>query len=994
MNWIAEELERHLKENPNHAFLYDEQTPKGLTFEKFYELSGRVYAYLSERGIGKEDFVLINLPRGVQPIVAIMGIWRAGAAFALVEDTYAPERIKFIRENCGCKAELNADTWNDVMKNESKSGYQDVDDHDAAYAIYTSGTTGNPKGVLHEYGNLKETSDSLNYQGKPLAKPNDRVALAAPLNFVASIMVFLKAINLECTKLYIMSYATVKNPLKLGFFMLENRISITFLTPSYVRALGSKTGPFLERLIVGSEPANGVSPGKLDVYNTYAMSESGFAVAIFKIDKSYDTCPIGQPQFDKKLYVLDENGNEVPNGEIGELCVDNPFVRGYMNLPEETARAFVNGIYHTGDLAKRLPNGDCVLLGRNTDMVKINGNRVEPAEVEAAVKQVLGLDWCAVRGFEDDDHAFLAAYYTADIPKPDVVKTREALSSRLPYYMLPQYFIKIDKAPLKATGKLDRKALPKPDTSDYVSAYAAPTNDTEKALCNAMAAALKLKRIGIRDDFYELGGDSLGSMQVVSSCGLKGLATSDIFRGRTPEKIAQLYLKNHARNDLENYEEKNEKAKLIPHKITTEQNFMIDYQLYTPISTMYNLFAMIKIDKNMFDSELLAKAINKVLRHHAVFGTMFSFNDDGEIVQSYHPEIIPEIKPEPISEFDLKQIKDDLVKPYRIIGSRLYRCRLFVTEKAQYLFIDIHHTIFDGTSFKVLVSNIINAYMGADLDPDYYYLTIQKREENEMSPFFQESKKYFEDTYNGTEDWACKLKTDHESRENKLANAGCPLGITSDELKIVEKKFNISRNEFFITAYAIAFALHEGTRNVKFSWFFNGREDMEAMTTCGLLFRALPIAYRFDLKQDIRDIYATTTEQVAKAIEHCCYPYLYKDWNVVEDDLPGVLYQSDIHDAGQSGISFEQIDLRQNNAASQSVMDVEILDGKDGLKLAIHYAASLYEQKTIEAFVNTFIKVCKVLSEHTDQSAFTGEMIRNEVIGKPGFFARLFGLDS
>jgi len=992
MNWIAETLERHVAEKPDHAFLYDEQTSGGLTYQQFYNLSGRVYAYLKAKGVGKEDFVLINLPRGVQPLIAIIGIWRAGAAFALVEDTYAPERIKYIRENCACKVELNAEIWEDVMKTEPLNGHEDVGDHDAAYAVYTSGTTGNPKGVLHEYGNIRENSDSIVYQGQPIVDPDERFALAAPLNFVASVIVFIKVLDLAEPKMFILSYATVKNPLKLGFFMLEKRISCTFLTPSYVRALGSKTGPFLNKLFVGSEPANGITPpGGVKVYNLYAMSESGFAVGIFDIDKNYDTCPIGRPQFDKRIYLFGEDGNEVADGETGELCFDNPFVRGYIGLPEENERAFRNGIYHSGDLAKKLPSGDYVLLGRNTDMVKINGNRVEPAEVEAAVKQVLGIEWCAVRGFEDDDQAFLAAYYTADIPQPDVVKTREALSGRLPYYMLPQYFIRIDKVPLKATGKMDRKALPKPDTSDYVSTYVAPSNDTEAALCKAMAVALKMKRIGIKDDFYVLGGDSLASMQVIVNCGLKGLNASDIFRGRTPEKIAAIYLEHHARNDAENFAEKNERAKQEPHKVTVEQNYMIDYQFYTPMSTMLNLFGLIRLEKGMFEPERLAKCVTQVMRHHAVFGTTFAFNQDGDIVQSYHPELVDEMHVEKTSEFDMRQMKDDLVKPFKIVGSKLYRTRLFETEKALYLFLDIHHIIFDGTSFKVLMQNIANAYMGAELEPDYYYLMLKNREDAELNPFYKESKDYYEKRYGG-DGWTTRLSIDHNTRDNALAELTRDIGIDSNELKQIEKKFNISRNEFFLTVFVLAIAGREKTGDIKISWVYNGREDVESMSTCGLLFLTLPLALHLKGDMDIREVYQEVADQVAKGIEHSCYPYMHRESNVVLDDTACLLYQSDIRDVKADGMVLEQVPVRQNNAASQSIMDMDILDGQDGLKLLIHYAGSLYKQDTIEAFTDFFVRICEILVKHNDQSALTLNDIRKQALSGAGFFAKLFGL--
>ena len=283
---ILQMLEDYTKERPNAAILFDEAHSKGVTYAQLDDLSGRVYAYLSEKGVGKEDFVLINLPRGIMPIIAMIGVWRAGAAWALVEDTYAPERIDYIRSDCGCKTELSAQNWEEIMETAPKSGYVAADDHDAAYAIYTSGTTGNPKGVLHEYGNLDKAIDSIRVNGENPFNGKDRLALLAPMNFVASVIVILKALSICGGKIFVVSYATIKNPMALKKFFLEKRISITFLTPSYVRMLGNQTGPFLRMLFVGSEPANNVYNKSLDLINVYAASESGFAVGIFRIDKS------------------------------------------------------------------------------------------------------------------------------------------------------------------------------------------------------------------------------------------------------------------------------------------------------------------------------------------------------------------------------------------------------------------------------------------------------------------------------------------------------------------------------------------------------------------------------------------------------------------------------------------------------------------------------------------------------------------------------------
>ena len=325
---FVEKFQENVKKSPNMTFIYDDYNTKGISYAKIDEVSAKIYAYLSREGVGREDFVLINLPRGVQPVMAMVGVWKAGAAFTIVEDNYAPDRIEFIRKDCNCKVEINKDNWDEILNLEPKDGFVVADLHDAAFAIYTSGTTGNPKGVLHEYGNILRAVDSVRIsEEEALVKKGEHGALVAPLNFIASTIFLMYVLyagsDLENIKLYIVSYATLKNPVALKKFMLEKTISLTFLTPSYVRMLKGTTGPFLKTLIVGSEPANNVYIKGVKLCNTYMMSESAFIVSMFKIDKSYETCPIGKNTLkDLKINLLDDDGQQVKDGDTGELSYD------------------------------------------------------------------------------------------------------------------------------------------------------------------------------------------------------------------------------------------------------------------------------------------------------------------------------------------------------------------------------------------------------------------------------------------------------------------------------------------------------------------------------------------------------------------------------------------------------------------------------------------------------------------------------------------------
>ena len=943
-----------------------DDTVKGITFGQYNALAGRVYAYLKKNGIGREDFVLICLPRGVQPLIALYGVWRAGAAFVIVEDNYAPERIEFIKKDCGCKIVIDARAWEEIQHLDPLEGSEPVDKKDAAFAVYTSGTTGNPKGVLHEYGNLDRMYLSAEMTTcAPLTEPDDRFALVAPLNFVASLLIVVYGLA-HANFNYVVSYSVVKNPMQMMMFLLKNRITGTFLTPSYIRKM-TKKPPMLKFCIIGSEPANEVYLEGLTIHNFYLMSESGFAVTHFLIDKKYEATPVGKSECGYEVKLLDETGAEVPDGEEGEVCFDNPYVRGYINLPEQTAEVFKDGMYHTGDLARKDEEGRLIICGRMNDMVKINGNRVEPGEIEGVAKKVMGVNWTAARIFDDGRKVFICVYYT-DKKKIDFEKTRKEMEQYLPYYMLPSFFIHIDEVPLRPNGKMDRKALPAPNFDDYQDDYVAPEDDVQKALCNAFEKVLERQRIGIRDDFYQLGGDSMGSMEVIVQSKLPGLTTTDIFRGHTPEKIAELYRTHMVEG--ENPDEINDKALGQVHTLTAEQLYMIDYQLYTPDSTMYNLYNMVKFDKNIMDMDMLTAAVNAAVRNQPVFMTEFFFNEDGDICQRYSENDFEEITLEHVTEAELREIEKTLVHPFKIIKSKLVRFRIFETEEAGYLFMDVHHTIFDGTSSKVFFTNVMTAYAGQDLPKDYYYYILDRRERQQNSDFYRESKEYFEKRYGGV-DWCKHLTVDRETRENTANEIFVMLPVDETVLDKLNAKYGVSRNGFFITVSAIANAIYEKKADIMLSWIYNGRNDMNEMNSVGLLFRNLPVGIRFTQKMTIKELFEDVIDQINKAITHSCYPYVEGNNNVVEDDLACVLYQDNLRNLDEIPGLLGEVELENEKLASQNIMDLEILNQDEGIVMMVDYAASLYKPESVDRYRKIYCATIDALIDHVGEEDIT-----------------------
>ena len=362
-----------------------------------------------------------------------------------------------------------------------------------------------------------------------------------------------------------------------------------------------------------------------------------------------------------------------------------------------------------------------------------------------------------------------------------------------------------------------------------------------------------------------------------------------------------------------------------------------------------------------------AAAMKTAISRHPALLTTFAWNEDYQVVQSYHPEVLEDIHVEHLSEFEFEFVRDTAVYPFKIIGGKLFRCRVFETEEAGYVFFDVHHSVFDGTSLKLFMADVAKAYMGMDGDPDYYYSMLKQREDAVGTEFYEESRRYFEERYDGV-NWSSLPKLDHESRDNEFGELLAPLDISQAAMTAMEKMYKISRNEFFITVTALAISIYNNAPDVKISWIYNGRENTQNMSTVGLLFRDLPVALRFDDERTLRDVFNDVHEQVQMGIEHSCYPYVESQTNIIEGECAYLLYQRDIRDMdGMDTINVEMVDVRQNQAASQTVLDLEVLDGEEGLELMIDFAASLYEEASIERFKDIFVKLAHTMLHYTVQ---------------------------
>ena len=949
---------------PRQTILVDDQYYEGWTRSSVEKLSGKIYNYLQQRGIGKNDFVLICLPRGVLPVITMIGVWKAGAAFVTVEDDYAPERIAFIKEDCGCKLTIDLELFEEIAENgKYKRGYVRADDHDACFAVYTSGSTGRPKGVLHEYGNIKLNA-ALQNVDVPMGT---RGALIAPLNFIASIKMILGLLYAPAT-LYVVPYYVAKNPHKLVEYFLESKISLTFLSPSLIRAVGDHFGPYIKVIETGSEPANGIHLEDVQLVNNYAMSEGAFTVCQFEIDKAYDVCPVGKPASPAlRVMLLGEDGNEVAPGEQGEICFPNPFMRGYINLPEQTEEVLYDGLYHSGDLGYEDENGNIVLMGRANDMIKINGNRIEPAEIEAAFKQVTGKEWCAAKGFENPDQSYVCLYYQGELEQSEE-EIREGMEKYVPYYMIPSFFMRIETVPLLENGKLARKELPDPRAALERKAYVAPRDELELSLCEAFEQVLGVKNVGITEDFYDLGGSSVKAMQILAIMDMDSLSAIDLYQGRTVEEIAKIYREKTEGMENLTEEEKEMRARQVPHVIPVAQRMVIDSQLNAPTKPMWIVPFLLSFGADA-DVEALRDAAEATSRNHPIFSTVFEFGEDFDLQQRYDESKRVPIELEYMSDAEFEELRTSKPQTMKLIGSPMVRLRVIKTDSNVYTLFVFHHIVMDGTSVHLVIASLLRAYMGLDLELDTYYSYLEDEERLHSTHAFVDAYKYYHETYDDV-DWCRVIEPDKAESGNVNAFCPIPTTMTPESLAAMEKSCGITTNGFVNAMVSLTLAKMSGRHDVVTAITFHNRVDERRKHAGGLLFRFLPLGVHFDRVQTLADLYAAMNEQLQAAIAHSTYDWLSDTEKTYLNDIFAVIYETaEINDT--SGLQMIGAQMEQVNSSNEVAIrrnSLQVFETPESINVLLYYMATIYSEERINEFARVFAGYVDSLIGVTDPS--------------------------
>ncbi|MFN7459697.1 MAG: amino acid adenylation domain-containing protein [Akkermansiaceae bacterium] len=742
--------EQVIKNPDNLAVVFESEN---LTYQQLNEKADQLADYLIENyQIQPDTLIGICVERSLEMIIGVLGILKAGGAYVPIDPNYPSERIRFMLEDSGISVLLtqsflvnklpldslenpvevvylddssrrDAETQRKITKNQVKPD-------NLAYVIYTSGSTGKPKGVMIEHQAIVNLG--LAWAEKFQVQNYSRLLQFGSFSFDLSIGEIATSLSAGAC-LYLGNKDTLLPGQSLVDFLTEHKITHGFLSPSALSVLPKVNLPDLQCLTVGGEACTAELVNQWgttrSLFNCYGPTESTVIASIFRCESNGKKPSIGQPIANNSIYILDPHNQPLPPGIPGELCIAGVgLARGYLNRPETTAEKFMEidlfgkteRIYKTGDLARWCADGNLEYLGRIDEQVKLRGFRIELGEIESLLLQHSLVKEAVVILYETDSNPRLVAYVTeAEKSVTLGIEIKEYLKNRLPNYMIPSQIMVLDQLPLTANGKLDRRALPAPNTAISTN-LEIPVTPTEEILASLWQGLLKVKSVGRSDNFFESGGHSLLATQLVTRIrdifGVE-VPVRKIFEQNILSELAKEINQASASVALPPISPQSENEPKTPSFAQSRLWFIAQLEAKGTSST-YNMPVAFQLDGNL-NLEAMRQSLTYLLERHSSLRSHFPTLEgepqvvvknveDIEVLEIADLQALP-----PQTQGETVQHLSDLhaQKSFDLNTGPVFKAKLLqLSEQKNVLLINMHHIISDGWSMGVFKREWEQAY--------------------------------------------------------------------------------------------------------------------------------------------------------------------------------------------------------------------------------------------------------------------------------------------
>jgi amino acid adenylation domain-containing protein/non-ribosomal peptide synthase protein (TIGR01720 family) len=1022
-------FEHQAEQRPNQIAVVFEA--ERLTFRELNACANQLAHHLRKLGVGPDVPVGLCLDRSLDLIIGLLGIIKAGGAYVPLDPGLPSARLGMILEDAGARMLITKsalaeslrdrveqvvclDADRDAIANESRQNpSRSVIDQNLVYVIFTSGSTGRPKGVAVEHRQL------VNYVNAIWEKLDLPVGCSfATVSTIAADLGNTAVFPALCKggTLHLISEERASDADALAEYFSRNEIDCLKIVPSHLSALLSASNPAAivprRRLVLGGEACPWslvekvamLSPGCV-IFNHYGPTEATVGAISDRADiaemRIADTVPLGHPIANVRAYVLDRRIRPVPIGAAGELHIGGAgLARGYINRAGATAEKFVpspfgNGerLYQTGDLARYLSDGRIEFLGRVDDQVKIHGFRIEPAEIEIALRNHADVGECVVVAREDQpgDRRLVAYVVMRNGEKAGARELRAFLNGRLPEYMTPSAFVFLARLPLTPNGKIDRRALPAPDQSraDGGRLFTGPRNHIEETLAKIWSNILGVDRVGVHDNFFDLGGDSILSIQIIARANQAGLGLSprQLFQHQTVAELAAVAG--------------------ISAAPVAEQGTVIGSVQLTPVQTRffeldqpephhYNQAVLLEFNGELHASSL-ASAVEKLLLHHDALRLRFARDEQG-----WQQTIATPDGDVPFETIDLSRlsgaeqsaaIADHATRIHASLNLEkgpLVRVALFnrgVGANA-YLLIVIHHLAVDGVSWRIILEDLQTLLQNNTKEPSLppkttsFKTWAERLTEHARSGALNAELSYW---LTIGERPAAQLPRDHQNETNTAASARTlTVSLGGDEtralLQEVPVAFRTQINEVLLTALARAFASWTGSSSLLLDLEGHGREEIiegvDLSRTVGWFTTVFPVVLDLGAPQAPVDALRAVKEQLRaipeRGIGYGLLRYASGDAAIAEKlrALPqaevrfNYLGQVDrtLPDAGFFHVTPESSGPAQSPKAERAhLLNIIGSVSRGELRLEWTYSENIHRRETIERLAQSYLEELRAL---------------------------------
>ncbi|MCL9782400.1 amino acid adenylation domain-containing protein [Vibrio sp. S4M6] len=924
-------FEEQVEKTPLSIALTNSETT--LTYRELNQKANQLAVHLRQRYQQKFDkpfqagtYIALYLDRSIDIVVSQLAVLKAGGAYVPVSPQYPNERIQFMLEDTDASLVLTQQEYSlnlahclsensqprelvivrDVLeKNTGEPNLEPVStsSQDLAYVIYTSGTTGNPKGVMIPHQGVVSLVQGNDYVD---ISPQDTFLQLSNPNFDAATFEIWGAL-LNGAKLHI---PLSENHLDSGFLketIVENEVTILWLTRALFDSLYlEKPDMFssLRYLLVGGEKLTAPLIRELVssdwspeyVINGYGPTESTTFTTTFQCNGEAWNVPIGKPINTRKAYVLSNDLSLAPIGIPGELYIGGAgLAHGYLNNIELTQDRFIenpyasesdikNGytrLYKSGDIVRYLPDGNLEYLTRNDGQVKIRGYRIELGEVESALLQLSDVKNVVVIDHVKAGHKFLAAYIVltdvGEINQHEVAeRLREQLSHNLPDYMVPASYTLLNELPLTINGKLDRRALPEPEFVTK-NRYEAPRNSTEMALCQIWQDVLGLEKVGINDNFFRIGGDSISAIrlsaqvrrQLNKEVTLSALFTSPTIAGLASELSDDL----HVIPSL--------KKKSYPASFAQERLWFIES--FENGCDSYHIPYFVKLHVDTEDT-LLLEAINLIVSRHPILSSCYQQTMQGDVYMEHSISALSyQCLTVPDRRSLAQQVQLDMSSQFDLATELPMRLHRYDCNGERYLLLMWHHIVFDGWSTDIFLSELSEIYRSLTQNqrPNLPDINInfgdyaQWQREHLKGDTLEAMLGYWKQQLSGYE--SLNLLCDYP-RPSSVDYRGANLSFTLDDsvsenVRCFAKQEGVTTYSVLLSGFYVLLSTLSGQQDITIGTPSDNRQHAQTQDLIGFFVNSLALRTHVTPSQSFAELVRQVHQMVSEAKAHQELPF-------------------------------------------------------------------------------------------------------------------------